>query len=82
MYISNSIFQKVFRRLFPFSRPRMLNNIKDNKKNTIPKTNIYQKPAAKQKTPIYHFAKWAIDALCRGQSTSHDIGYDLCDGLV
>lgn len=30
--------------------------------NTIPKINIYQKPAAKQKTPIYHFAKWAVAA--------------------
>jgi len=30
--------------------------------NTIPKINIYQKPAAKQKTPIFHFAKWAVAA--------------------
>ena len=40
MYISNSIFQKVFRRIFPNSRPRMLNKIKDNQKNIISKTRI------------------------------------------
>ena len=34
--------------------------------NTIPKTNVYQKPAAKQKTPIYHFAKWAVAAVFIG----------------
>jgi len=40
MYISNSIFQKIFRRIFPMSRPRMLNNSRDNQKKTIPKTRI------------------------------------------
>ncbi len=34
--------------------------------NSIPKTNVYQKPAAKQKTPIYHFAKWAVAAVFIG----------------
>ncbi len=40
MYISNSIFQKIFRRIFPNSSPRMLNKIKDNQKNIISKTRI------------------------------------------
>lgn len=34
--------------------------------NTIPKTNVFQKPAAKQKTPIYHFTKWAVAAVFIG----------------
>lgn len=34
--------------------------------NTIPKTNVYQKPAAKQKKPIYHFTKWAVAAVFIG----------------
>lgn len=34
--------------------------------NTIPKTNVFQKPAAKQKIPIYDFTKWAVAAVFIG----------------
>lgn len=34
--------------------------------NTIPKTNVYQQPVAVQKSPVYHFAKWAVAALFIG----------------
>ena len=34
--------------------------------NTIPKTNVYQKPLMVQKKPIYHFTKWTVAAVFIG----------------
>lgn len=40
MYVSNSLLQKIIRRLFPIGMPRMIGIIRDNNKNRIPKTRI------------------------------------------
>ncbi len=40
MYVSNSLFQKIIRRIFPIGMPRMIGIIRDNNKNKIPKTRI------------------------------------------
>lgn len=40
MYVSNSLLQKIIRRIFPIGMPRMNGIIRDNNKNKIPKTRI------------------------------------------
>lgn len=40
MYVSNSLLQKIIRRIFPIGMPRMIGIIRDNNKNKIPKTRI------------------------------------------
>lgn len=40
MYVSNSLLQKIIRRIFPIGMPRMVGIIRDNNKNRIPKTRI------------------------------------------
>lgn len=40
MYVSNSLLQKIIRRIFPIGMPRMIGIIRDNNKNRIPKTRI------------------------------------------